>query len=205
MKFVLFVEGHTEKQAIPGFLKRWLDAKLRPHVGVKPVRFDGWRQLVKVAPGKAAMYLKDDDVIAVIALLDLYGPTFYPDDVKDASERYQWAKKHIEDKVRLEQFHQFFAVHELEAWLLSDPRGFPREIAAILRKDGRKPEDVNFDEPPAKLLDQLYTKNTRRKYKKVTHGRDLFSKLDPNVAYEKCPQLKELLDALLRLAKDEGL
>ena len=25
MKFVLFVEGHTEKIGLPSFLKRWLD------------------------------------------------------------------------------------------------------------------------------------------------------------------------------------
>jgi hypothetical protein len=29
MKFVLFVEGHTEKKAVPRFLKKWLD----PQVG----------------------------------------------------------------------------------------------------------------------------------------------------------------------------
>jgi hypothetical protein len=28
MKFVLFVEGYTEKKALPEFLKRWLDPRL---------------------------------------------------------------------------------------------------------------------------------------------------------------------------------
>ena len=43
MKFVLFVEGHTEKAALPAFLKRWLDPQLEQRVGLKPVRFEGWR------------------------------------------------------------------------------------------------------------------------------------------------------------------
>jgi hypothetical protein len=42
-------------------------------------------------------------------------------------------------------------------------------------------------------------------YKKVTHGSALFSKLDPNLAYTKCPRLKELLDEMLKMAKEAGL
>jgi len=35
---------------------------------------------------------------------------------------------------------------------------------------------------------------------KVTNGRELFGRLDPNVAYGKCPRLRELLDVMLTLA-----
>jgi hypothetical protein len=59
MKFVLFVEGYTEKQRIPAFLKRYLDPRLSQPVGIKPVRFDGWAELVKDAPRKSRMYLND--------------------------------------------------------------------------------------------------------------------------------------------------
>lgn len=53
MKFVLFVEGHTEQKAVPSFLKRWLDPKLQQAVGIKSVRFDGWPELVKDVAIKA--------------------------------------------------------------------------------------------------------------------------------------------------------
>ncbi len=43
MKFVLFVEGHTEKAAVGPFLKRWLDPQLSSPVGIKTVRFEGTR------------------------------------------------------------------------------------------------------------------------------------------------------------------
>jgi hypothetical protein len=42
MKFVLFVEGHTEKLAVPQLLKRWLDPRLAKPVGIKVSRFEGW-------------------------------------------------------------------------------------------------------------------------------------------------------------------
>ena len=56
--------------------------------------------------------------------------------------------------------------------------------------------------PHAKRLNEIYSKQTKRRYKKVTYGKDLFAKLEPNVAYKKRPRLKELLDAMLKLSKD---
>ena len=99
MKFVLFVEGHTEQKAVPSFLKRWLDPKLRQPVGIKSVRFDGWAELVKDVETKALMHLKSTDVIAVVSVLDPDGPTFIHRKNLTASQRQQWGKTYIEQKV----------------------------------------------------------------------------------------------------------
>ena len=201
MKFILFVEGHTEYKAVPEFLKRWLDPKLSKPVGIQCVRFEGWAELVKDAPVKAELYLSRSDVIAVIALLDLYGPTFYPVGKHTPDERYAWAKRYLEGKVGQEKFFQFFAVHEVEAWLLSEPTIFPTSVRAQVARLSQYPERVNGTNPPAKRLNEVYSKQTRRRYKKVVYGKDLFAALDPQVAYGKCPYLKELLDAMLKLAR----
>jgi hypothetical protein len=208
MKFILFVEGHTEKNALPAFLKTWLDPKLAQPAGISAVRFGGWRELVQETPKRANMYLNGPDkdaIIAVIALLDLFGPTFYPKDKKTAKERYDRAKQELERKVGLQKFRQFFAVHETEAWLLSDPNVFPSDVKKAVAKKIQSPEQVNFDEPPAKFLERLYKEKTNRTYKKTTHGSELFSQLDVELAYAKCPRLKELLDEMLNLAKSAGL
>ena len=205
MKFVLFVEGHTEKKCLSGFLRRWLDSRLNQRVGIQVVRFEGWPELVKDSPTKARLYLNNTDVIAVIALLDLYGPTFYPKDKVTVADRYAWARADLEGKVGDPRFRQFFAVHETEAWLLSDPDLFPRAVKDALSARVQHPEEVNFDEPPSKLLGRLYDEKTKRTYKKVTHGKELFDKLDPGVAYRKCPRLKELLDQMLHMAETRGL
>lgn len=42
----------------------------------------------------------------------------------------------------------------------------------------------------------------KRTYKKVVNGKDLFGRVDPAVAYEKCPRLRELLDKMLDLARN---
>lgn len=202
MKFILFVEGHTENMVIPSFLKRWLDPRLSKPVEIKSVRFEGWPELVKDSPTKANLYLSQCGVIAVIALLDLYGPTIYPNDKNTATERYTWAKQHLEGKVDQINFFQFFAVHEVEAWLLSDPSIFPNLIKTSIQKISQSPETINTTLPPAKRLNDIYKKKIKRRYKKVVYGKNLFLKLDPNVAYNKCPYLKELLDAMLKIAKN---
>jgi len=208
MKFVLFVEGHTEQKAVPSFLKRWLDPRLGEPVGIKPVRFEGWPELVEDLDTRAHFYLEGPargDVIAVVSLLDLYGPTIYPARLQSAAQRDQWGKEHLEQKVNHDRFRHFFAVHETEAWLLSQPGVFPAEIRRALPRKVEAPEQVNFNEPPAHLLNNLYKQVTRKTYKKVVYGGQLFGKLDPDVAYGKCPRLKALLDEMLTLAKAAGL
>jgi hypothetical protein len=107
---------------------------------------------------------------------------------------------YTEDKT-LPNFFHFFAVHEVEAWLLSQPDIFPLKVKKAFPKKINNPETVNFDEPPAKLLKRLYSLQLRRSYKKVVNGKELFGKLNPDVAYQNCPKLKELLDKMLELAK----
>jgi hypothetical protein len=208
MKFVLLCEGPTEAKALPAFLKRWLDPQLAKPVGIKTVCYDGWSHLVEDAPKKTRLYFnrpQEYDIVAVIALLDLFGLTFFPPDKKTAKQRYEWAKEYLESKVSHPKFRQFFAVHETEAWLLSNPNLFPEEIKKAFPGKIQHPEEINFDEPPAKLLRRLYYLKTKRNYIKPTHGRELFNKLEPNLAYTKCPRLKELLDEMLKLAKEAGL
>ena len=204
MKFILFVEGYTERDVMAQFLKRWLDPRLQQNIAVELVRFEGWQEMVKDIPKKALMYLEgpeNQDIISVVGLLDLYGPTFYPMSKNNVQERLDWAKHEIESKVQHEKFKMFFAVHEVEAWLLSQPDIFPKEIQKHLKEESKNPENVDFDEPPAKFLDKIFMKETKRGYKKTVHGSQLFRKLDPNTAYSKCPNLKKMLDYMLEEAQ----
>jgi hypothetical protein len=207
MRFILLVEGKTERDSAAAFLKRWLDPRLSQPVGIQPVPFDGYADLIRKMAMKARMHLegpKQSEVVAVIGLLDLYGPDFYPATKTTATERYEWAKQHFEREVNLERFRMFFAVHEFEAWLLSDPDIFPPPVRHALPKTVAQPERVNFDEPPYKLLDRIYMKQTQRHYKKTTYGKQLFAKLDPAIASAKCPVLKAMLEEMLELAKACG-
>ncbi len=183
MRFVLLVEGNTEKQTVAEFLKRWLDPQLTTRVGIQVVRFNGYSQLLEKVVVRAQEFVdgpKNEDIVSVIGLIDLYGPTFYPEHCVSAEERRAWATQRIENDVNRDRFRMFFAVHEFEAWLFAQPNIFPREVREILPAKTNQPETVNFDEPPAKLLNRLYTQATRREYKKVTHGRSYLQSSTPS-------------------------
>lgn len=206
MKFVLFVEGHTEK-ALPGFLGRWLNPQLTQAVGVKVVRFDGAADMIKSMLDRAERFLNapKQDVIAVIGLLDLYGlPLTIAASQKTVTERCARAKVYLERKVGQPKFRQFFAVHETEAWLLSQPGIFSEPMQEEIAIRAQHPETVNNQEPPAELLHRLYQKHYKRDYKKRVDGTNLFDGLDPAAACQKCPHLKLMLEEMLHLARDIG-
>ncbi|MHB1036365.1 MAG: DUF4276 family protein [Pirellulales bacterium] len=204
MKFILLVEGDTEKKVVADFLKRWLDHRLNQRVRIDIVRFRGNDRLMREMVAKAQTYLDgpgSGEIVAVIGLLDLYGLDCYPREKVTARDRYDWAVEEFHSRVDRTKFRMFFAVHELEAWILAQPECLPRAVLDALPRTVAEPERVDFDEPPAKLLSQLYRKHTRREYKKVTYGQQLFRKLDPDVVVGKCPYLKAMLAEMLKMAK----
>ena len=208
MKFVLLVEGDTEKKVVADFFKRWLDPQLKEPIGMKVVNFKGNAKLQQEIVKKAREYLespKSGEIVAVIGLLDLYGLASYPPHATTAAQRHDWAVEDLEKRVGRTKFRMFFAVHELEAWILSQPNILPRDVRDALPKSVKRPEAVDFDEPPAKLLNRLYRSCTGKTYKKTTYGSQLFKNLDPAVAVEQCPYLKAMLAEMLRLARNAVL
>jgi hypothetical protein len=97
-------------------------------------------------------------------------------------------------------------MHTWHRWLsseLSDPSIFPASIRPRVEKLADRPESIDFQEPPSKLLRVLY-QAAGRNYKKVTDGSALFMQLDPEVACARCPHLSLLLNDMLSLAKAAG-
>jgi len=205
MRLVLFVEGRSENLAIKEFLKRWLDKRTLQPLGLQTARFDGWPELVKDVPVKVPLYLRKDDVLGVVSLLDLYGPTFYPDGVRSAKDRWEWGRGYMQNLHQDERYRHYFACHEFEAWLFSDPGIFPQAVRQVWPPKLKAPEDINFTQTPKSRLDALYEKGTGKGYKPTSNGKELFRKLDPEQAAGKCPRLREFLDGLLHLARGRNL
>jgi hypothetical protein len=208
-RIVLLVEGKTERgdyrhQTLPRFLHRWLDPQLPEgrKVGINAVSMGGSPSFLSDLPQKVDDYLSRGKANFVIGLLDLYG---LPDAIdlsrcSTTAERVSAAREHIHRLVPAQfrqRFHQHFAVHEIEAWLLAYPERFPQNARKQLKR--RPPEDVNMNEPPSKYLKRLLG----TKYMKTVTARNIFlsSDVDPQVAIEACPNLKLLSRTLLEVAK----
>jgi hypothetical protein len=198
VKLGLYVEGSTEK-ALPAFIKRWLDPRLPQPISVPPVPFRGVQDYLDHFADRVKLALAQQKIDGAVGLIDFYGSGLpYRGDT--IMEQYKWARRHLESRVNDVRFIQHFAVHETEAWLLSDSSIFPPAIIDFLPKT-QQPETINSLNSPASVLLDLYFRKLRKKYKKPVEGASLFSKLDPNVAYDRCPNLRLLLDDVLALAK----
>jgi hypothetical protein len=207
-RIVLFVEGDTERgdarrKTLPSFLHRWLDPQLPKgsRVGITAVKFQGVSNYLDDLAQKLALYLDEGRSNSVFGLVDLYGlPTNRIDLSSHAAVRdeVQAARKFIRSLVPQfyqNRFRQHFAVHEVEAWLLAYPEHWPPKVRAQISK--RLPEQVNFDEPPARFLKRL----VGGRYKKKTHAMNLFPKIDPQIAIDKCPFLQLFAQDLLQVAR----
>ena len=208
MRFVLIVEGSTEQKTIANFLGRWLSPQLSQNVGFTVVNERGSSNLLRDLEKRANAHLnepKQAEIIAIVALLDLSGaPLRYPGNVTTADQQYEWAKQHLEDRVGNQRFRAFFAVHEFEAWLFSHPAIIPSDVQNAVQALSKRPEQINFNRPPSKRLDEIYRQSLRKTYKKTVDGRGLFSKLDPKVAAQQCPHLDAMLNKMLLLAQQAG-
>jgi hypothetical protein len=203
MKFILLVEGYTEEKVVPGFLKRWLNPRLAQPVEIQPIRFDGYTDFLKRAKLKVHLHMQSPrapEIVAAIGLIDLYGPNIFPDDLRSVEKRYRWGAQYVEELVEHPKFKMFFSVHEVEAWLLSQPEILPVAVQRALPRSVERPEKVNFHCPPGKLLDRLYREFRHVHYKKVTYGSRLFARLDPDAARLRCPYLREMMDQMLTMA-----
>ncbi len=199
MKLVLFVEGDTES-CLPRFLKLWLDPRLGQEIEIRIVNFRGVGNYLKEFEERARRELRRAQLCGIVGLIDFYRSSLpYPHDTVE--KNYVWAKRELETRVGEPHFRQHFAVHETEAWLLSNPQIFPRDIIDHLPKTST-PETINFQTPPSHRLQDLYWRKLGKKYKKALHGPSLFRKLDTELASSRCPHLKLLLDDILSLAQE---
>jgi predicted TIM-barrel fold metal-dependent hydrolase len=159
-------------------------------------------------PQKASFYLlgagRNPDIVAVVSLLDLYGPEIYPSHLTVPTERASWANSEIKRKFEHERFRHFFAVHELEAWLLSQPDIFPAELRKYIQALAANPEEVNFDNTPKKRLNRIFEDRLKRGYQQRIDGAKLVRQLNPDVVRDKCPRFREMIEELINLAKHAG-
>lgn len=207
-RVALFVEGDTERgearrRTLSAFFHRWLDPQLpsASKVGITPVKFQGVSNYLDDLPQKVALYLDDGRANFVFGLIDLYGIPVSRIDLSKYStiqEKVKAGRAQIRALVPQEyreRFRQHFAVHEIEAWLLAYPEQWPAEVRSQITK--RPPEQVDFNEPPAKFLKRILG----GRYKKTTTAMNVFPRVDPQGAINQCPHLKHLVEDMLAVAR----
>src|SRR5271165_2108022 len=180
-RVALFVEGDTERgearrRTLSAFFHRWLDPQLpsASKVGITPVKFQGVSNYLDDLPQKVALYLDDGRANFVFGLIDLYGIPVSRIDLSKYST--------IQEKV--EAGRAYIRALVPQAY----PEQWPAEVRSHITK--RPPEQVNFNEPPAKFLKRILG----GRYKKTTTAMNVFPRVDPQGAINQCPHLKHLVE-----------
>jgi hypothetical protein len=211
LRFVLLVEGPSEKLALPQFFKRWLDERFLVPIDIKAIVRTGAANVCEEAPKdvpKLLNALNAPELVGIISICDLASELPFLNPSKSKTERIEIATKFMLDKVDHDKYRHFFIVHELEAWLLSNPTIFGKELGSeVSKKIKKNPEEINDKKPPAKLLDEVFFAKTGRNYedRKPETCANAFRKLDVEKAYAACPSLAAILDEMLSMALAAGL
>lgn len=201
MRVVLLVEGDTEKRSVPHLLRRALEGRGVPNIGVDAVSCVGSANVIAGLPDQVRRIFngpRRGDVAAIVCLLDVKG---LPEALRRGSvdESCEAVRRHVVASVSDRRVRAHFAVHEVEAWILGDEEVLPAPVRDALPNRARHPERVNDQEPPSKLLGRLYRRHVLRDYKKIVDGTHLLSKADPARIENTCPHFKALIDDLRRL------
>jgi hypothetical protein len=194
VRIVILVEGATEKALFPA-LRRFLEPRLEGRMPrLTPDVYD--RRLPKEdALRRAVTSLLGSRADHVIALTDVYTGS---GDFLDAAD----AKKKMERWVGPEpRFHPHAAQHDFEAWLLPYWDEILRRAGSNRRPFGPHPEKINHGKPPADRLQEVYrTGSHGRSYKKTIDALAILKDADLTIAIDACPELKALVDTIIKLA-----
>lgn len=206
MRVLLFVEGEMEQKGLPPCLSAYCQRSLGRRLRFQAICFRGAANYVRELTTKVRMHLgakASGDILAAFGIVDLYGLPLQLSGWQDkgVADKVSLGRKHFETQVAHSKFRQFFAVHETEAWLLADSAQLPDPVRKALPGKCARPEEVNNDMPPAKLLDKLYRDKVSRAYQKSIDGVNMLGDLSHDTVSAKCPYFRDMLTELTALVK----
>lgn len=196
MKIALIVEGKTERIFLP-HLRSFLRPRLQsmPNIDVFPYKHQipTGEALRKAVGGLLTGRQQSDHVVA---LTDVYTgaiPLLFSDAADARSKMRQWVGIN-------QRFHPHAAQYEFEAWLLPY---WPRiqQLAKHNQSAPRgNPERINHNNPPSSRLKEIFRRGEGRDdYSKVRDAGRILEHADLNVAIQQCPELKSLVNTILRI------
>jgi hypothetical protein len=201
LKIALLVEGETERVFLPhlrAFLTRHLAGKMpslspRPYDGRIP-KGDKLRRIV------GDLLTKRPPSDAVIALTDVYTGTSDFTSASDAKAKMtEWVGGD-------ERFHPHVAQHDFEAWLLPYWPTIQKLAKHNMRGPSAPPEQVNHRRPPGNWIKDIFERGKcRDSYVKPRDALRILRDNDLSVSIEACPELKALVNTIIRLSGGEIL
>ncbi len=192
MKIIILVEGRSEKlfkDALVKFLEPRLSQRM-PKIEFQA--YDGRIPKEDKLRRVIHNYSKESD--AVIALTDVYTGTDDFKDAKDAKDKMrQWVGEN-------DKFYPHAAQYDFEAWLLPFWPTIQKLAKHNQKAPSGAPETVNHSDPPAHRINKLFELGKcRDSYSKPRDAKRILKENDLLISANQCPELKSLLNTILKL------
>ena len=148
---------------------------------------------------KMVRALLQDGSNHVIILTDVKGPNKFKD-AQDAIAQIESSLGGLREPNNQVFVHA--AQYELEAWLIPFWPQIQKLAQSQRQKPTPRPEQINNQNPPSKLLGELWRTGGRKSksYNKVLHLPKILKGQDLEHASKECPTLKSFLNRLLTLS-----
>ncbi len=210
VKVKIYCEGQTERG-----LKELL-TPIREELRVKGLgitigSYTGNAQLLKKI-GSATKKAIEDGSPAVFCAIDLHNVhKAFSGGLREAlgqmnweamevTRRVEWLRTHIRnhcvEREYKNKLHPHVLVHEIEALMFADPGRIASKLKVRSIGSFHNPEEINDQNPPKKVLRNLYRQHVKRRYYEQRDGVPLLQSVDFDLVYNKCPNFKALVDDL---------
>ncbi len=218
MKVLVYVEGPSDKAALEALLQPIIRQGRDLGVGISFHPQGSKSSILDNVPRIAADHLADRPGHRVIALPDLYPMRVYKGTKNEHGspkelerllrDRFlKRAKKSGVAKEVLGYFLVYCLKHDLEALILASPAELRQRLGTkdALKGAWRKPvEDQDDDEPPKRVVERLFKKYKKRKYRDTVDAPWILDQADLSDVERECAQQFALFVAKLRKLVDEA-
>jgi len=214
MKIWVYVEGKSDELGLMALWNGW-QVKLKDNGwNIKIIRLDGKEGYLRKIGHRAAEKLTDSEGDIVVGLPDLY-PNNIDMDTRFRHQNLQELEKLQETLVReqvridvkkslvescMERFYPTALKHDLEMLLLASEAELRKRLKTSQRKKwGKYPENQNQENPPKKVVRNLFQQHLNREYRETVDAPAVLRKANLREVVmdgeePRCPVFRGMLD-----------
>lgn len=214
MNVLVYVEGPSDRDALPKLLRSLVDQGKRNGVGIRFIPLGNKERVLNDSPRKAADHLADAPGDWVFALPDLHPMDAHGSLAglrKLLMERFTKRADHLRLPAAVrDHFRVHCLKHDLEVLLLASPEALRQRLKTQdqLKRAWRQPvEDQDGDQPPKRVVEQLFDKYRKKPaYQDTVDAPCILERAELEEVMKMCPQcFAPLVAELKALAGGESL
>jgi hypothetical protein len=209
VKVLVYVEGPSDKVALPALLRSIIEEGAQKRVGIQFIPTGGKELLLNNVARKAAAHLSENPTDWVFALPDLYPMAYYGgtsnrhESLTDLRRLLHKKFKGYADELKLPadvrlHFRVHCLKHDLEALLLAAVAQLRQRLKTSDRLTGgwKFPvEEQNDNKPPKRIVEALFTKYLKRDYQETVDAPWILERASLDEVLRACAQC---LDPFIR-------